>query len=79
MITIYYPALPCGRVPAQCADGNRGVRHDAHDWSPEGAVEREVLHCYGSSVTAGGKGVGWAGGTEEPGDAMDVCQNHPGR
>jgi hypothetical protein len=77
MVTVYYPALPCTRMPIQCTDANNGIHHDAHDWSPENANHTEAWHCYGSSVTPDGKGVGWAGGTEEPGDAMDHCQNNP--
>lgn len=75
-LTVYYPPIPCGRFPMQCSDGNSGVRHDAHDWNLPNATHNG-WHCYGSSVTESGQGVGWAGGTEEPGDAMDLCQNHP--
>lgn len=77
MVTVYVPALPCGRLPAYCADAGNRIRHDAHDWRPGNTEGPSTFHCYGSSVTASGKGVGWAGGTETPGDAMDACENRP--
>ncbi|MFF2228631.1 hypothetical protein ACFVV7_35525 [Streptomyces globisporus] len=74
-LTVYVPHLPCGRVPSQCAKDSTSD-HVAHDWTPPHATH-DGLHCYGSSTTAQGRRVGWAGGTETPGDAMDLCQNNP--
>jgi hypothetical protein len=71
MITVHIPFLPCGRVPSQCPNNEP---HAAHDFKPDW-VQHEGWHCYGSSITPTGKHVGWAGGTDTPGDAMDACQN----
>ncbi|MFB8310387.1 hypothetical protein ACFC5T_17695 [Streptomyces sp. NPDC055961] len=74
-LTIYAPALPCGRFPAQCTNDG-ATEHAAHDWNLPSATHAG-WHCYGYSTTPSGTRVGWAGGTEEPGDAMDLCQNNP--
>jgi len=74
-VRIYVPVLPCGRVPAYCAST---AEHLAHDWNIP-AADHQGWHCYGSSTTASGRGVGWPGGTEEPTDAMDACQNNSAR
>lgn len=75
-LTVYVPALPCGRFPAQCADDGT-TEHAAHDWPAHPDADHDGLHCYGYSVTPSGRRVGWTGATETPGDAMDHCQNNP--
>jgi hypothetical protein len=70
---IYIPRLPCKRVPAQCSNTEP---HDAHDYKPP-HVRHDGWHCYGESITPSGERVGWAGGTEEPTDLIDRCQNYP--